>query len=141
MLYPKEIEEKLGFDIIRNKLLNKCLCEQGKELVLSMSFMTDFNSVLLERDQTFEFVRIIQNQHDFPTDNYHDLRPVFARIKPHGTFPVPEEVLNLKMSLKTLKAIALFLNLMSDKNSIQTLQNYLKSLSYTPLFTTCAIKL
>jgi len=108
VLYPKEIEEKLGFDIIRNALLNKCLCEQGKELVLSMSFMTDFNSVLLERDLTFEFVKIIQNQHDFPTDNYHDLRPVFARIKPHGTFPVPEEVLDLKMSLKTLKAIALF---------------------------------
>lgn len=108
MLYPKEIEEKLGFDIIRNKLLNKCLCEQGKEFVLSMSFMTDFNSVLLERDLTFEFVKIIQNQHDFPTDNYHNLRPVFARIKPHGTFPVPEEVLDLKMSLKTLKAIALF---------------------------------
>jgi DNA mismatch repair protein MutS2 len=108
VLYPKEIEQKLGFDVLRNRLAEKCLCPQGQELVHSMSFMSEMESIVHEHDCTFEFLKIIQNQHDFPTENYFDLRPVFARIRPQGTFPVPEEVFDLKMSLKTLKSISLF---------------------------------
>ena len=117
VLYPKDIESKLGFNAIRNHLTERCLSPLGAELTKEMVFMTDLDSIRLEHNRTFEFVRIIQNGLDFPSENFFDLRPVFSRLRPQGTYPVPEEVLTMKLSLKTLKTIAQFFK--SDERKIQ----------------------
>jgi len=108
VLYPDDIEFKLGFSAIRNQIADRCLSPLGAELTDNMVFMTDINAIELEHNRTFEFVKIIQNGLDFPSDNFFDLRPVFSRIRPQGTYPIPEEVLTMKLSLRTLKTIALF---------------------------------
>lgn len=101
-------------------------------MVLGMSFMTNLKQILLERDSTFEFVRIIQNGLDFPTDNYHDLRPVFARLRPQGTFPVPEEVFYLKESLNTLKNISIFFKSEECRKQYPNLSQTAQQLKHYP---------
>lgn len=108
MLYPPNIENKLGFDLIRHWISERCLSKQGCELIETIQFSTHFESIEQELNRVFEFVKIIQNGHEFPTENYHDLRLALSRIRPQGTFPIAEEVYDLKMSLSTLKAIAAF---------------------------------
>lgn len=105
MNYPQNIEQKLGFDIIRQNLSNHCLSELGRELVQKMQFSQNFNSVKLWLEQTAEYKSLLQEDKAFPVDHYHDLRPMLTRLKPEGMFPETEEVVRLRKSLQTMRAI------------------------------------
>ncbi len=105
MNYPKNIEEKLNFDIIRNKLKSLCLSELGKALVEKMQFTDQYKKIKLWLRQTAEFKSLLQEEKAFPVDNYHDLRPDLLRLKPEGMYPEAEIVLRLRKSLQTMRAI------------------------------------
>lgn len=105
MNYPENIEEKLGFDSIRAKLKNYCLSELGKELVDQMRFSNQIGAIKVWLAQTDEFKSLMLEDKEFPVDNYHDLRPMLLRLKPEGMFPETSEVVRLRKSLQTMKAI------------------------------------
>jgi DNA mismatch repair protein MutS2 len=59
MIYPESIEEKLGFDVIRQRLLDLCVSDLGRNLVKKVSFQDDpeeISSLLLQVD---EFMQLI----------------------------------------------------------------------------------
>jgi DNA mismatch repair protein MutS2 len=103
--YPENIEEKLGFESIRAKLKSYCLSELGKELVDQMHFSNQIDAIKLWLAQTDEFKSLMLEDKEFPVDNYHDLRPMLLRLKPEGMFPETSEVVRLRKSLQTMKAI------------------------------------
>jgi DNA mismatch repair protein MutS2 len=103
--YPENIENKLGFDNIRTKIKTLCLSELGKELVAQMSFSNNYSSITLWLAQTAEYKSLLNEDKEFPVDNYHDLRPMLLRLKPEGMFPEITEVVKLRKSLQTMKAI------------------------------------
>ncbi|ALO14576.1 MutS2 protein [Salinivirga cyanobacteriivorans] len=105
MNYPQNIEQKLGFDTIREKLKSYCLSELGRELVVKMQFSNNYKSVKLWLEQTAEYKSLFNEDKSFPVDNYHDLRPMLNRLKPEGMFPETEEVVKLRKSLQTMRAI------------------------------------
>lgn len=105
MNYPENIENKLGFDSIRAKLKSLCLSELGKELVEQMSFSNNYASIKLWLAQTAEYKNLLNEDKEFPVDNYHDLRPMLLGLKPEGMFPDIVEVVKLRKSLQTMKAI------------------------------------
>ena len=105
MNYPENIEEKLGFDNIRSKLKTYCLSELGKELVDQMRFSNNYASIQRWITQTDEYKNLLNEDKAFPVDNYHDLRPMLLRLKPEGMFPETSEVVMLRKSLQTMKAI------------------------------------
>ncbi len=108
MLYPKEIEKKIGFDIIRKRLTDICISQQGKDWVMQMRFETDAESIRHAQQTAFEFWKLIRNGEEFPSENYFDLRGSLNKIRPEGTFFSPEEVFQLKMSLITVRDIFRF---------------------------------
>ena len=54
MLYPKNFEEKIEFNTIRNFLKSYCLSLLGEELVDSMKFEYDINIIKKSIDQTLD---------------------------------------------------------------------------------------
>ena len=70
MNYPQNIEQKLGFDTIREKLKSYCLSELGRELVLKMQFSNNYKSVKLWLEQTAEYKSLFNEDKSFPVDNY-----------------------------------------------------------------------
>jgi DNA mismatch repair protein MutS2 len=110
MIYPSNFESKIGFDKIRNMLKDECLSSLGKEKVDEMSFSYDFSQVLDMVNQTSEFVRILQQEDEFPIDGYYDVRESLYKINIEGMFLDEREAFDLRRSIDTIDRIVRFFN-------------------------------
>ena len=84
MIYPQNFEQKIGFDQIRQLLKIKCLSTLGEERVDQMDFSDDYNEINRRLEQVTEFVRITQEEDDFPNQYFFDVRPSLKRIRVEG---------------------------------------------------------
>ena len=109
MIYPLNFEQKIGFTQIRQMLTGKCLSSLGEERVGRMDFSDDFTEINRRMEQTTEFIRIIQEEDDFPNQYFFDVRPSLKRIRVEGLYMDEQEVFDLRRSLETIRDIVRFL--------------------------------
>jgi DNA mismatch repair protein MutS2 len=102
MLYPSNLEEKLGFSKLRTLLEEKCESSLGQQYVKKISFSTKKESIEEWLEQTREFVEVINSGALFPNSNYIDISKYFPKIKVSNAFLTEEEFFDLILSLKTL---------------------------------------
>ncbi|MEC7752611.1 MAG: endonuclease MutS2 [Bacteroidota bacterium] len=102
MLYPSNLELKLGFDKIRESLKEACESNLGKSFVDKIRFSSDKNSIDKWLSQTDEFVQIIESKELFPNSNYIDISPLFGKIRVDNSYLLEEELFDVILSLKTL---------------------------------------
>ncbi len=111
MIYPDNFEQKTGIDTIRQFITEKCLCPLGEEQVASMGFSTDYTAIVKWLEQTNEFLQIIRNKDDFPTDGFIDVRESLQRIGEDITvWFSEEEIAGLMKSLLTIQQIVSILH-------------------------------
>ena len=110
MIYPHNFEQKIGFDQIRQLLNDKCLSTLGKERVTGMNFSDQFDEVQERLNQVTEFIRIIQEEDNFPAQYFFDVRPSLKRIRIEGMYPDEQELFDLRRSLETICNIVRFLH-------------------------------
>ncbi|MBR6104775.1 MAG: endonuclease MutS2 [Paludibacteraceae bacterium] len=110
MVFPENIEVKLGFDKIRSLVKGNCLSPLGIGRVDDMAFSADFDQVCCLVNQTNEFVRILQEEDDFPVDYYFDLRQPLHRIGVVGTFLEEKELWDLRRTMDTIGQVVAFFN-------------------------------
>ena len=108
MFYPLNFEQKTGFDKIRLLVSDKCLSPLGKERVADMYFLIDYKTIGDKLEQVDEFVRIQQEEEDFPANYFFDVRYSLKRIRPEGTWLDERELFDLKRSLQTIHDIVRF---------------------------------
>jgi len=108
MLYPKNIEQKLGFSQIRDLVSEHCLSSLGKSFVDKIQFSQDYELITRLVNQTDEFLKILKDSLPFPTQNYINGHPYLDKIKPEGAFLNPEEFRDIKVSLQTISACLSF---------------------------------
>ena len=109
MIYPQNFEQKIGFTQIRHMLTGKCLSGLGKERVENMDFSDNFTEINRRMEQTIEFIRILQEENDFPDQYFFDIRPSLKRIRVEGLYMDEQEVFDLRRSLETIRNIVRFL--------------------------------
>lgn len=109
MIYPQNFEQKIGFTQIRQMLTGKCLSGLGKERVENMDFSDNFTEINRRMEQTIEFIRILQEENDFPDQYFFDVRPSLKRIRVEGLYMDEQEVFDLRRSLETIRDIVRFL--------------------------------
>ncbi|HCO67982.1 MAG TPA: endonuclease MutS2 [Dysgonomonas sp.] len=117
MIYPDNFENKIGFDQIRMLVTAKCLSPLGEERVEQMQFSSDYTFIQEQLSQTEEFVRIIQEEDDFPVSHFYDVRPALKNIRIEGTWLDESAVFDLRRSLQTIKEIVGFLNREEEENT------------------------
>ena len=116
MIYPRNFEEKIGFNEIRTILKGKCMSSLGKEKVDEMAFTQEVGVIRELLQQTKEF-RLLQEEHDdFPLNYFFDVRESVARLRLEGTHMEEEELFDLKRSLETIIAIVRFLRNDDNEN-------------------------
>lgn len=109
MIYPQNLEQKIGFDQIRQLLKDKCLSTLGEERVTDMVFSDRFQEVEEWLNQVSEFVRILQEEDGFPAQYFFDVRPSLKRIRVEGMYLDEQELFDLRRSLETIRDIVRFL--------------------------------
>jgi DNA mismatch repair protein MutS2 len=108
MLYPKNIEVKLGFDKIRTLLEEECVSSLGRSFVDKIKFSDRFDQIKKMVEQTAEFRLILQIESSFPNQNYLDVIPYLKRAAIPGSYLDEEEFFDIKLSLTTIQQIIHF---------------------------------
>lgn len=120
MIYPNNFEQKIGFDQIRQLLKDKSLSTLGKERVDEMVFSDNFNNIQEQLKQITEFVRIIQEEDNFPDQYFFDVRPSLKRIRVEGMYLDEQELFDLRRSLETIRDIVRFLQRKDEDDEDET---------------------
>jgi DNA mismatch repair protein MutS2 len=132
MIYPDNFENKIGFDEIRIRLADRCICQLGRQKVEEMTFLTEFDKIDILLNQTMEFVNILRQENSFPDQNYHDISEALSRIKIIGTWLDETELLCLWRSLETISGIVNFLNKEENASVYPNLHSLAKDVSVFP---------
>ncbi len=102
MLYPTNIESKLGFDKIKELVSEQCISNLGKAYVEKIRWSSDEAMVSKMLDQTEEFRKLLVTDSNFPSTYFLDLNPQLDKAAIMGSFLLEEEFQRLKLSLQTV---------------------------------------
>ncbi|MCX6230158.1 MAG: Smr/MutS family protein [Bacteroidetes bacterium] len=123
MIYPANIEQKLGFDTIRQFIANECISGLGKNLVAGISFKQNYSEINTLLNQTDEFLQILLFDNFFPSQDYYDLTPEIDRIRLQGTFIEIQSLVELRLSLATIFDCIKFLQPVDEETKYPELFN------------------
>src|SRR5689334_23358430 len=102
MIYPKDVEQKLGFDQIRQFLKNYCVSSLGSQRVDDLYFRSDYAEILILLEQNLEFSQLLEKGEAFPSTNYFDPRELFPVIAIEDSFIEEESFHKFSLSLQTI---------------------------------------
>lgn len=102
MVYPKNIEIKLGFDKIRTLLADQCQGILGRQLIDKMKFHNDYETIASLTEQTAEFKKLIETGQSPPESYYFDVSAYLKKASIVNNFLLESEFYDVKRSLDTL---------------------------------------
>jgi DNA mismatch repair protein MutS2 len=105
MLYPENLEQKLGFDKIRLLLNEECVSSLGRSFVEKIRFSDRHDQIKKMIEQTAEFNYILSSESSFPNQNYLDVLPFLKKAVIEGSYLDTEEFFDLKLALTTIQQI------------------------------------
>jgi DNA mismatch repair protein MutS2 len=108
MIYPEILEQKIGFDQIRQLLKKHCASSLGQEKVDDLVFLTHFETIVEQLDRGNEFLQIIVQQKTFPESHFMDVRPALKKIRLEGSWMDEAELFDLRRSLESIYRIVRF---------------------------------
>jgi len=109
MIYPANIEAKLGFDTIREWLSGLCNSPLGQNYVEKIQFNDNFEQLQKLLGQTLEFKRIMESGDAFPSSNYLNLIPQLRKAEIQNSYLDEQEWLHMKLSLNTAMGVLKYL--------------------------------
>ncbi|HYG02067.1 MAG TPA: Smr/MutS family protein [Chryseosolibacter sp.] len=110
MIFPDTLEEKLGFDLIRERLKTYCLSEAGAAWVQRMKFNTDADFIRILLRQSVELKQILEKGENFPSRHFYDGAQWITKISLEGNYLDAEEFVQLADALQTTIAAREFLS-------------------------------
>lgn len=106
MIYPENLERKIGFTEIRTQLRGRCMSTLGTEWVDEhVNFSCDFEDVKEKLLQVVDFRRLTEEEDEAGDEQFYDVRQALMRIRPERTYMEEIELFDLKRSLQTVGSI------------------------------------
>ncbi len=103
------IEQKLGFDRIRQMVAEHCTNALATRMAEEMAFTTDYEKLSHELKLTEEMRQIVMMESGFPQQDFIDLTPVLTHLRVGNTMIPLESLFDLKLSLRTIRECYYFL--------------------------------
>lgn len=116
MIYPSNLEQKIGFDQIRQLISGECISTLGKSLVEKMCFSRSYAEIDRLLNEVEEFRHILMFVEHFPAQDYIDMNPVLDHIRIPGTWLDQEELSWFRASLNTLQECIRFFEPDGEEN-------------------------
>ncbi|MCC8088243.1 MAG: Smr/MutS family protein [Rikenellaceae bacterium] len=116
MIYPKELEIKIGFDRIRSQIDKLCATKRGKEILSDTGFSSSFKEVRQRILLTDEMRTVLMMECDFPQNGYVDLAFLRRKLEIEGAFLDTDELAVLKTGLSTVVDISRFFSSKEEEN-------------------------
>ena len=133
MLYPQNIEIKLGFDKIRERLNELCVSTLGRNFVEKVRFSDNYDLIQKMIRQVDEMKNILQFEPTaFPSQNYLDVNYQLSKASIEGAFLTEEEFFNVKLSLRTIQECLRFFDKKEPEEFPQLRELALNALTSPP---------
>ncbi len=114
MIYPESIEEKLGFDVIRRRILGYCVSELGKNLATEISFETDIAIINQLLDQVNDFAQLI-TQGELPAlGSITDIKPHLKKSIVQGNWLSGTELFEIHNNVSSALSMADYIGKVSS---------------------------
>jgi DNA mismatch repair protein MutS2 len=111
--YPKNIENKLGFNQVKELIESRCLSPMGIHYANQMRFTNRFDLLQKILVQTKEFKTILLEESPFPNEHYFDVGPCLFKAKIEGIYLLEEEFHQIKLVVQAFLSVTKFLR---DRN-------------------------
>ena len=116
------IEQKLGFDRIRQMVAEQCTNALAARMADEMRFMTDYEPLCHELKLVEEMRQIVLMESEFPQQDFIDLTPILTHLRVGNTAIPLESLFDLKLSLRTIRECYYFLTA-EEHQQYETLRN------------------
>ena len=108
MIYPSDLESKIGFDQIRELLKSTCKGLAAMKMLEELTPSYDVVTIEKELQETDEFKKIIESGLLFPDRDFVDITLLANKIQVQGNYLEIEELIQCKLFLTTLIACQSF---------------------------------
>ncbi|MFA5302078.1 MAG: Smr/MutS family protein [Bacteroidales bacterium] len=109
MIYPAGFELKIGFDRIREMLMQLCMSRAGRDLVDHIDFLTDASVLEPELERTAEMREICLFEQKFPENGYEDTLSFLKQMEVQPSFyPDVLSLVRLQTALVTVRSVLHF---------------------------------
>jgi len=108
LVYPDSFEEKIGFSLVRQKVVDLCVTPLGSEWASSIHASSDFTEVRSLLDDVVEFTDIILHHTDFPELAPVDIRDSVKKGRIPGAYLDVAEWLDVRRLLASVRQIEVF---------------------------------
>jgi len=109
-----DVEEKLGFDLLRQRLNTYCLTGLGIREVEKIKFSRDFKEIKTQLGLTSEFKQILEKAEAFPSHHFFDAEEYLQTAAIEDSFLEAEVLLKIALSLATVFECKTFLEKSAD---------------------------
>lgn len=99
MLYPKDIEVKIGFDKIRDQLSMACRSDLAREEMALVAFGSDFDQIDTTLTHVEQMVHLLDEGGGMPVGTVVDLRTAFVRTRAIGSHLEADEVAAVRSNI------------------------------------------
>ena len=129
MIYPESIEEKLGFDVIRQRIFDYCLSDLGKNLVKEIKFSTDIEIIHRLLSQVDDFAQLVTGGELPAIGSVTDIYPYLKKSSIHGNWLNGAELFEILTNVSSALNLADYIgNLDSNYLSLIQLKPEIKGL-------------
>lgn len=108
MIYPKDFEQRIGFDKIRDAVSLLCGTEAARELVRGATFCTDYALLARTLGEVAEMRDILMLESDYPGGGYTDMNRFLRSVRIEGTYLEPARMTDLLKALELLGGLTGF---------------------------------
>lgn len=108
MIYPKDFEQRIGFDKIRDAVSLLCGTEAAQRLVREAAFTSDRTALARTLGETAEMRDVLMLESDYPGSGYTDMNRFLRKIRIEGTYLEPAQMTDLAKALELLAGLTAF---------------------------------
>ena len=128
MIYPKNFETKIGFDIIRDQIKSLCVSDMGKEYVQNIQCSINYDELMVALEETFQFQQMLLFDAGFSAQDFHDVRPLLKTIRLEGSFLEVDELAQVRGMLQAIVHTVVFFRIKNDDEKYPRLWHLCKEI-------------
>ncbi|MEM1128224.1 MAG: endonuclease MutS2 [Bacteroidota bacterium] len=114
-VYPKSADEKLGFDVLRDRLLAAMRSRLGEERLARIRPFRKLEPLRAELTRVAELQEVFRFDDPFPLHDVLDLRDVLRRAAPEDAYLDPEDLVATRLVLATLRLVQRYVETRRDQ--------------------------
>jgi len=108
MIYPNDFERKIGFDVVRAMLKQRCVGTLGEEQVVALHPTLLLAEMQCWLEQTAELQGLLERGIDIPLEPYAPLRDTMQAVMARGTWLSAAQLYELRRLLQVVQHLADF---------------------------------